>query len=224
MLDKLKPFINEKNKEFTSKLIPKSKPCLGLYTKDLKNIAKEMILKENYSFFDENHQYHDEDMVHVLMLTYIKDYELMLKYLKKTIPLLSNWAMVDQLVCNLKIVKKHRSDILKLLEKYRYSKKEYEVRFVLIMLLAYYCDSEYISYIFDVIDTCYKDAYYIKMGIAWLLCDCMIKQKDETLKYLKTCELDTWTFNKSISKMIESYRILDEDKIYLRKMKKVVNK
>lgn len=220
MLAELIPYVNEGNAKFTSKLIPNAKPCLGLYTKDLKAIAKQMALEERYSFFDEKHEYHDEDMIHVLMLTYIKEYEVMLKYLKQTIPLLSNWAMVDQLVCNLKIVKKHKKDMFGFLEKYRYSKKEYEVRFVLIMLLAYYCEDEYIDYIFNVIDTCNKDTYYIKMGIAWLLCDCMIKHRDKTFIYLNKCNLDLWIFNKAIQKMIESYRISDCDKDMLRKMKK----
>ena len=220
MLDKLKPYISKKNGEFTKKLIPNAKPCLGVYTKDLKSIAKEMVLENRYYFLNEEHKYHDEDMVHVLMLTYIKDYDLMLKYLKNAIPMLSNWAMVDQLVCNLKIVKKHKNDILKLLDEYKYSNKEYEVRFVLIMLLAYYCEEEYLEYIFNTIEKCYKDAYYIKMGIAWLLCDCMIKHKEVTMNYFNKCSIDSWTYNKAIQKMIESYRISDEDKVILRKMKK----
>lgn len=224
MLEKLKPYISKKNGEYTNKLIPNAKPCLGVYTKNLKSIAKDMVLENRYDFLNEEHKYHDEDMVHVLMITYIKDYDLMLKHLKNVIPMLSNWAMVDQLVCNLKIVKKHKTDILKLLDEYKYSNNEYEVRFVLIMLLAYYCEEEYLEYIFNTIEQSYKDAYYIKMGMAWLLCDCMIKHREATMNYLKKCSIDSWTYNKAIQKMIESYRISDDDKIMLRKMKKwVVN-
>ena len=58
------------------------------------------------------------------------------------------------------------------------------------------------------------------MAIAWAISICLIKYYDKTIKYLKKAKLDDWTYNKSLQKAIESYRISDEQKEYLRKMKK----
>ncbi len=219
MLEEIRAYRNEKNSLFIKRIIPNCKPCLGLYTKDLKSIAKKLVQEKKFSFLEEMHEYYDEDLIHVLMITYIKDYDVMFFYLEKAIPLINNWAMCDQLVMNLKIVKKHKEKILKILERYRYSSNEYEVRFVLIMLLSHYCELEYKNYIFDVINTCFKDAYYIKMGIAWLLCECMIKMKEETLSYLYKTDLEDWIINKAIQKMVESSRITSEEKEFLKSLK-----
>jgi len=220
MLEELKPFINEKNSVFSNKLIPGCKPCMGAYTKDLKRIAKELISNNRLDFLDCNHEYHEEDMIHIFMITYIKDADLAYKLVDEVVPKISNWAMCDQLVCNLKIVKRNKDIFIPLLEKYKGSEKEYEVRFVLIMLLSHYCDDEHFDYIVDIINSCYKDAYYIKMALAWLLCDMMIKNKEKIMAIMDKLNIDDWTYNKAIQKMIESYRINEEDKIFLRLKKR----
>ena len=38
--------------------------------------------------------------------------------------------------------------------------------------------------------------------------------------YLKKSKIDNWTYNKAIQKAIESYRISDSQKNFLRKLKK----
>lgn len=58
------------------------------------------------------------------------------------------------------------------------------------------------------------------MAIAWAVSICIVKYYDNTLRYLQNCKLDNFTYNKSIQKAIESYRISDEQKNILRKMKK----
>lgn len=220
MLEELMPLINEKNSAFSKKLIPGAKPCMGAYTADLKKIAKRFIDENKLDFLNHKHQYHEEDMIHVFMLTYLKDIDLVYKLVDEVVPNISNWAMCDQLICNLRIVKKNKERFISLLDKYKCSNKEYEVRFVLIMLLAHYCEHKYSDYIIDVINNCYKDAYFIKMAIAWLLCDMMIKLKDETMLAFDSLNIDDWTYNKAIQKMIESRRIDQEDKNILRLKKR----
>lgn len=223
MLEKLTAYANEKNKVFTERIVPNCKPCLGIYTKDLKRVAKEMVKENRWDFFKQAHTYYDEEMVHIYMITYCKDYNFMLKNLRNIIPLINNWAMCDQLVINLKMVKAHKEDIMSLLEEYRYSNQEYEVRFVLVMLLCLYCEEAYLDYIFEVIDTCFQDAYYIRMAIAWLLCECMTKYKERTLKYLTNTNIDDWTYNKAIRKMLESYKFSAEEKVQFRTLKRIAS-
>ena len=58
------------------------------------------------------------------------------------------------------------------------------------------------------------------MAVAWAISVCLIKFYDETIKFLESSDLDKYTYNKSLQKAIESYRITDEQKNILRKMKK----
>ena len=58
------------------------------------------------------------------------------------------------------------------------------------------------------------------MAVAWAISVCLIKFYDKTIKYLEASKLDNWTYNKAIQKAIESYRISNEKKEYLRKIKR----
>ena len=100
------------------------------------------------------------------------------------------------------------------------SDKEFEIRFGIVIILDYYIDEEYLDKNFEIFQKIKNDNYYVKMAIAWAISICLIKYYDRTIKYLEKAKLDNWTYNKSIQKAIESYRISDEQKEYLRKMKK----
>ena len=79
---------------------------------------------------------------------------------------------------------------------------------------------EYLDCIFKLIDEIELDKYYVNMGISWLLCECFIKYRDKTLEYLLKSQVNTFTFNKTISKIRDSYRVSKEDKLYLNSLKK----
>ena len=51
---------------------------------------------------------------------------------------------------------------------------------------------------------------------AWFFATALAKQYDAALPYIENRRLDKWTHNKSIQKSIESYRVSDEHKAYLR--------
>ena len=59
-----------------------------------------------------------------------------------------------------------------------------------------------------------------KMGYAWLLATMMAKFPTKTFEFMENNEIDTWTYNKAIQKMIESYRVSEEYKTILKNMKK----
>ena len=73
---------------------------------------------------------------------------------------------------------------------------------------------------FIILDSLYKETYMSKMGIAWAIATCMAKYPKKTFEYLKTCSLDKWTYNKSLQKMIESFRVKESDKLIIKTMKK----
>ncbi len=142
------------------------------------------------------------------------------KYLKKFIPKIYNWAVCDITCSELKITKKYQEEMWLFLEKYIKSKKEFESRFALVMYLNYYLDDMYIDKVLENLNKVKCDKYYTKMSIAWLISIIYIKQKKKAIKYLKEANIDKWTYNKALQKIIESNRISKEEKDNIRKMKK----
>lgn len=124
-------------------------------------------------------------------------------------------------VSNLKIFKKRQNKDLYFeeIKKYIVNNNPWINRFGYIVLLDYFIEDKYIDKIFELCKN-YKDHYYVKMGIAWLISTCYIKYKGRTLTFLKNNCLDDWTYNKSIQKILESNRVDLEDKKILRGMKR----
>ena len=64
-----------------------------------------------------------------------------------------------------------------------------------------------------------SDEYYINMMIAWYFATALAKQYDAVLPFIEEKRLDVWTHNKAIQKSVESYRITDEQKEYLKSLR-----
>ena len=61
-----------------------------------------------------------------------------------------------------------------------------------------------------------SDEYYLKMMVAWYFATALAKNYDETIKYIEERKLDDWVLKKTIQKAVESYRVTDEHKEYLK--------
>ena len=64
-----------------------------------------------------------------------------------------------------------------------------------------------------------SDEYYVNMMIAWYFATALAKQYDAVLPYIIQHRLSKWVHNKAIQKAVESRRITDEQKAYLRSLK-----
>ena len=164
-------------------------------------------------------------MVHAFVIGYAKDdLSTLMKYFEDFIPYVDDWAINDALCQNFKITKKHPEEVWNMLMKHKDSYEDFEVRVVSVMLLTYYLNDEYIDRVLEVIDNLHLVDYYSKMGVAWALATAMAKDKcpKQTKKYMesKNIKIDDWTFNKSLQKMRESFRVSNEIKEWTRKMKK----
>ena len=211
-----------KYKEFHGKLIMSDK-LIGVRTPELKRIAK-VIARSNYlDFFKENkHQLYEENLIHGLVLGYLKlDFNELKPLVDNFIPYIDNWAVCDMTVANLKVYKKNKTKdiVFDEIKNYINNNNPWINRFGYVLLLEYFIEEKYIQEIFDLC-TKYKDHYYVKMAIAWLISMCYIKYKGRTLTFLKKTKLDSWTHNKAIQKIIESNRVEDSDKIILRGLKR----
>lgn len=218
---RLKEMSDETYRKFHSSLCPETPNILGVRVPLLKAYAKELYKEYGIAIIDElDDEYYEEILLQGLLIGQSKSVNTIKKYLKEFVPKINNWAVCDTTCGTLKLVKKHREDFIEMIEEYAKSESEFEVRFALVMLLDYYIDNEYIDKVLDISGQIEHDGYYVKMANAWLLSVCLIKFYTKTKKFMKQSELDDFTYNKAIQKAIESYRIEDNKKEQLRKMKR----
>ena len=221
LIKKLKENKDSKYKEFNSKIISTKYPMIGVKTQVLKNIAKEISKKDYKTFLqNKNTDYYETVLIEGFVISNIKDIKEMLTYFDKFIKKIDNWAICDMTVSSMKIVKKNKDIFKDKIKEYLNSKEEFIVRVGIILLLDYYLEEEYLDEVFSLIDNIKREEYYINMAIAWLISIALIKYKDKTLKYLKVCNLDDFTYNKALQKARESTRISKEDKEYYQKLKR----
>ena len=212
---------NDQLKQFNEKIINTKYKVLGVKTDVLKKLSKENI--NNYKdYFKENHIYYEEYMIHGFMLGYLKlTFEELIPHINNYIELIDNWAMVDSIVSNLKILKKYEKETFELAKSYLKSDKEFKVRFGYCIFLSYYINASKKEYIDEILELCNKrhESYYIQMMVAWLLSFSYIKFKEKTFSFLLYNNLDNFTFNKTISKICDSFRVAKEEKEKLKKLR-----
>ncbi len=90
----------------------------------------------------------------------------------------------------------------------------------LFRFLSHFICDDCIDEVLRILFNLKTEHYYAQMGIAWAVSICYIKYPDLTLNYLKDSTLDDFCHNKSISKIIESYRVSKEDKENLKLLKR----
>ncbi len=204
-------------------------PILRDYAKKL---AKEYEIHDLLTYID--NEYYEEIMLQGMLIGLendkdknkvknkdIRNIKHILKDIEKFVPKIDNWAICDGFCTGLKITKKHKKEMWDFLQKYVTSDKEFEIRFGIVMILDYYITEEYLEKDFSIFDDIKSDRYYVQMAVAWAISICLIKFYDKTIEYLKHAKIDKFTYNKALQKAIESYRISDEQKAELRKMKKI---
>ena len=223
--EELKQLADEKYREFHKGLCPGTESILGIRVPVLrdyaKKLAKEYEIKELLKNID--NEYYEEIMLQGMLIGLEKDNDMqdILKDIEEFVPKIDNWAVCDVFCAGLKITKKHKKEMWDFLQAYVTSGKEFEIRFGVVMILDYYITEEYLKKDFSIFDHIKSNEYYVQMAVAWAISVCLIKFYDKTIEYLKNAKIDKFTYNKALQKAIESYRISQEQKVELRKMKKM---
>lgn len=214
--------VDEKYQEFQSKLIPDTTNLLGVRLPVLRKMAKEIAKGDWQQFLEHTPEdYFEEVMLKGLVIGYLKiGLEDKLPWVEWFVPKISNWSICDSFCSGIKVTEKDRKIIWDFLMPYLNSSEEYEVRFGIVMLLNYFVEKEYIVMVLRLFNFIKHDGYYVKMALAWAISVCYIYYPDRTKGFLNNNELDDFTYNKSIQKIIESNRIDREKKDELRHMKR----
>lgn len=207
---------------FQAKLIPgiDLEAVIGVRVPAIRALAKELVKAKAYDDFlsELPHKYYDENILHAVIVSEIKDYEECMKRTEAFLPYVDNWAVCD--IMSPKCFKKNKAALLKKIREWSASEKIYTSRFGMEMLMTHFLDADFEPEYLEIPAAVTLQDYYIKMMIAWFYATALAKQWDATIPYIQNARLEPWTHNKTIQKARESYRITEEQKAYLKTLKK----
>jgi DNA alkylation repair enzyme len=209
-------------REFNSKLIPNidKETMIGVRIPDIRKIEKSLSTEEKEKFLLKlPHKYFEENMLHGIIISNMKDYNKVITNLEKFLPYVDNWAVCDSI--SPKIFKKNREKVITNVLSWIKSNHTYVSRFGIGMIMQLYLENEYFkkSYL-DIIAEIKTEDYYINMMRAWTFQVALVKQWKEAIVYIEKGLLDEFTHNKTISKSCDSYKIEKEKKEYLKTLRR----
>jgi len=213
----------ESYRAFISKLIPNvdKENILGIRTPVLRKYAKQLNKSEARNLFLDSlpHKYFEENSLHMYLLEDIsKEPKEIIEHLNRFLPYVDNWATCDSYKA--KRLNKDLEITEKAIIKWLNKSSTYEIRFGIVMSLKMLLGDNFSQEAFYKIISINSDEYYINIAISWYLCEAIIKNYDESIGVIKEGRLAKWVHNKAIQKCRESYRISDEQKDYLKGLKK----
>lgn len=208
--------------KFHSGLCPNTDNIIGVRIPKLREIAKRIAKENPREFLKEiNIKYYETVMLYGMVIGYMKaELKERQNYLDIFVPQIDNWAVCDCCTSTYKFTNKNLEAMFQYIQKYLNSSKEFEIRFGVIMLMDYYLIDEYIDRVIEILGKIRHDGYYVKMGVAWAISFAFVKYEEKTRNFLNNNQLDDFTYNKALQKIIESNRVSNEKKDEIRSMKR----
>ena len=211
-------------RDFQVPLIPNldKDSFIGVRLPILKKLAKEIVnTKEAASFIHAlPHRYYDENQLHAFIIYFIKDYDTCLMEIERFLPYVDNWAVCDTM--KPVIFKKNKDKLIGKIKEWLKSNHIYTQRFAIGQLMSLYLNEDFKEEYLDLVSHIRSEEYYLNMMIAWYYATALAKQYESTIKYIEENKLSPWVHNKTIQKALESFRVSEEHKTYLKSLK--VNK
>ena len=212
---------DEGYRAFQAKLMPgvDIENIIGVRIPVLRKLAKELVKREDIEAYLDAlpHKYYDENNLHAYILSLGKDYRRTVERVDALLPYVDNWATCDSM--SPAVFKKNRTLLKDDIDRWLASDKTYTIRFGLEMIMSHFLDADFDPAYLEKAALIRSDEYYVSMMLAWLYATALAKQWDSSVRYVEDRRLAPWVHNKTIQKAVESYRITDEQKDYLRTLK-----
>jgi 3-methyladenine DNA glycosylase AlkD len=221
ILQRLQSLQDTGYRDFQSGLIPTADKSffIGVRTPALRALAHELARDPDTARFldDLPHRYFDENQLHAFLISEIRDFSSARAAVDRFLPYVDNWATCDQLSPG--VFRKHHAELLPQIRIWLASGRTYTVRFAVGMLMQHFLDDDFDPAFPELVAGIRSEEYYVRMMAAWYFATALAKQYDAVIGYLEDRKLDPWTHNKTIQKAIESYRVSDDRKQYLRTLR-----
>lgn len=207
--------------DFQSKLTPgiPRELFIGVRAPQLRQLAKN--LKNQSCAFQNSlpHKYFEENLLHGLLISEIKDFDTCLTALDAFLPYVDNWAVCDTM--SPKALAKNRRVLLEKIRQWTASSHIYTCRFGLLCLMRYFLDKDFQASYLEIPAAIRSEEYYVNMMISWFFATALAKQWEATIPYIEQHRLPVWVHRKTIQKARESFRITTEQKAYLNALKAI---
>lgn len=205
-------------RDFHSRLMPDidKETVIGIRVPMLRKYAKSIAGTELSEMFIKElpHCYYEENNLHMMLITGIKDYDRCLTEIERFLPYIDNWATCDFPAP--KCFENHKEDLLPVIKRWIDSSETYTIRYGIGMLMRLYLDADFDPEYVRIVAEVKSDEYYVNMMIAWYMATVLAKQWDAVVPYIEEHRMSDWVHRKTIQKAVESYRITDEQKRYLK--------
>ena len=222
IVERLMQYQDIKYKDFQSNLVPNidKETIIGVRTPNMRQIAKDVYnLEEAKEFLNTlPHKYYEENLVHFFLIAMIKDFNLCVEEVNKFLPYVDCWPVSDQ--SSPKVFKKNHDKLIPLIKNWIASEHVYTARFGIRILMNEFLDDDFKEEYFTLVINKRGEDYYLKMMVAWYFATALAKKYDFAVKVIEENKLDRWCHNKAIQKALESYRVSDSHKEYLRSLKR----
>lgn len=207
-----------KYRDFHSRLMPDTdkETVIGIRVPVLRKYAKSIAGTELSEKFIKElpHHYYEENNLHMMLITRIKDYDRCISEIERFLPYIDNWATCDFPAP--KCFENHKEELLPVIKRWITSGETYTIRYGIGMLMRLYLDEDFEPEYVKLVAGVESDEYYVNMMIAWYMATALAKQWDVVIPYIEEHRMSDWVHRKTIQKAVESYRITDEQKRYLK--------
>ena len=212
---------DEEYRDFQSKLVPNipKETVLGVRTPDMRKIAKEIRGTEEAEVFLAQlpHEYYEENLVHFFLIAEIRDFDECVKAVETFLPYVDCWPVCDQ--SSPRAFARNHERLLPFIKKWIGSEHVYTARFGIRMLMNEFLGEDFRPEYLEWVAAVKGEDYYVKMMVAWYFATALAKRYDESVVYVEERRLEPWTHKKAIQKALESYRVSDEHKEYLKTLR-----
>ena len=221
LYDKLIEEKDDEYKKFQARLVPDIplETILVVSTPQMRRIAIEDFESEYRDEFlsDLPHKYYEENLIHFFVVALIKDFDDCVNAVEAFLPYIDCWPVSDQ--ASPKSFKKNHQKLLPYIKKWISSQHIYTARFGIRMLMNEYLGEDFKEEYLELVACKKGEEYYLKMMIAWFFATALAKRYNESVQYIENRRLDEWVHKKAIQKAVESYRVTDDHKEYLKSLR-----
>ena len=208
---------------FQAKLIPNLPPdiFIGVRTPDLRRLAADLAKNDPATaaafLAALPHATFEENQLHAFLISAIKDMDACLAAVDDFLPYVDNWATSDQL--SPRVFARNHEALLPAIDRWLGEPGTYSRRFGVGMLMQHFLDEDFRPEFPARVAGIVSDEYYLNMMVAWYFATALAKRWEDVIGYVEERRLASWTHNKAIQKALESYRVPDDRKAYLRTLK-----
>lgn len=211
-------------RDFHARLMPtvEKEKIIGIRTPILRAFAKKIKDTQEARDFISNlpHTYYEENNLHAMLIDSIASPKEQLCELERFLPCVDNWATCD--LMRPKALLREPQMLLAAVEKWIKSEQTYTVRFAMGMLLVRFLDEDFEMRFLKAVVEVKSEEYYVQMMQAWFFATALAKQNEAAMPYITENKLSLWVHNKTIQKAVESFRITDRQKDFLKTLRRKI--